>query len=368
MKKSVCLILLVVMLMAMVVGCGNSSTTAEDSVVDADITSAEDANVDADEKEDETTPEEDVEEPVLEKIELRLGHGNAVDQSIHIHAQMWADKVAEMTDGRITITVYPAGQLGTLVEMLEAVELGTLDICCGDASLLSSAMPEYGIFSLPFIIADYDQAETVFDGDIGAELNEKLATEHNIRPLSWWWNGYRIFCTTTPIETIEDCKGIKLRSPEAQIYVDTFTALGMKPTPIPWGDVYSSFQSGVVDGMETTTEAMCTQAFDEIGGNVCNSRHMISVVGPTISETVWQSLSEEDQEILITALEEVTQIQRADTIEKESGFLTTMADRGTNITEFTDKQALVDLYTPYWTEYAQGCGAEDYLARILEMF
>ena len=300
-------------------------------------------------------------------IDLKFGHGNTTEEPIHTYSQAWADAVKEATNGRINITIYPAGQLGTLAEMQEAVEYGTLDMTLGDTSLLSNLVPAMGVANLPMLLDSYEMAEKYYDGEVSQALNEELATSHNIRPLGWYWNGFRQIGTRVPITCVADCKDIKLRSPEADIYMDTFNLLGMKPTPLPWGETYSAYESGIVDGMETTTIAMATQGFHKVGGNVCRSNHMISVVGPVINEQVWQSIPAEDQQLMLDLLAEQVAAEREVTITDEDGYFEQMAADGANITKFEDPQELVDLFTPYWTEYAEQAGASDVLESILAM-
>ena len=219
-----------------------------------------------------TEAKADAEKPT---IKLRLGHGNSTDMAVHIYTQKWADAVSEATDGRITITVYPASQLGSLIEMQEAVELGTLDMTLGDASLLCNVYPAYGLCSLAFLVDSYETAEAIYSGDVGTALADGLVAECGMRPLGFYWNGFRQILTRTPITNVAEAANIKARSPESDVYMDMFKQLGMKPTPLPWGETYTAVESGVVDGLETTTEASYTNGFAKLVGNVLISNHTL---------------------------------------------------------------------------------------------
>ena len=302
-----------------------------------------------------------------QQIILKYGHQNAVDHLVHIYSVKWAEDVAAKTDGRIKIEVYPANQLGNLREMMEAVELGTLDITLGDTSMMSTVLPEFGLLALPFIFQGYDHAEKVIDGEVGQMLNDKLAATNNMRPLGWFWNGFRNFATKTPITKVADCRGIKMRSPEAKIYMDTFKTLGMNPTPVPWGDVYTALSSGVVEAMESGPEAIYKQDFFKIAKYVCDSKHIFSVVGPTINETVWQSLSEADQTLLMESLDAVVVAQREEAIQQEKDLYASLKAEGAVLTKFENPQEVIDLFTPYWTNYARESGSEDALKSILAL-
>lgn len=299
------------------------------------------------------------------QITLKYGHGNAIEHLCSVYSQEWADLVKEKSNGRITIEIYPAGQLGSLVEMLEAVSLGTLDITLGDPSLMTEYLPEMGLIALPFIMKDYRHAEKVVDGEVGQELYSRLADASDLRILGLFWNGFRNFCTKVPITKVSDCKDILMRSPEAKIYMDTFTTLGMKPTPIPWGEVYTAMQTKVVDAMETGPEAMYTQDFYKIGKYVCKSNHICSLVGPTINEKVWKSLSADDQKLLKDCLAVALKNEREKSEANDAVWYQKLEAGGAVLTEFENRQELVDLFTPYWTDYAKSSKSEDLLAKII---
>ena len=305
--------------------------------------------------------------PALKPITLKFGHANAVDTPVDVHCKMFAELVNQYSNGAITIEVYPAGQLGSLQELQDAVEFGNLDMCCGDSSMLSSVLPELGILNLPMLVTSYEQAEKVYSSDQVNQLVERLASEHSMRQLCWWWNGFRHLCTKTPITSPADCKGIKLRSPEAEIYVRTFSLLGFNPTPIPWGDTFQGIQTGIADGSDTTLEGIYNADLYTLCPNICLSGHIFSVVGVTINEDVWQSLPAEAQEIMMKAAEEVTAVERQTAIDGEAVYKQKMEDAGCTFTEFSNKQEIIDLFTDYWKETSDACNATDLLQAIIEM-
>ena len=299
-----------------------------------------------------------------ESVTLKMGHQMAVDHSVDKALHKWADAVNAATDGRVTIDIYAANQLGSIQEMQEACRLGTLDICLGDPSMLSNLQPEYGLLALPFIFENYDAAEAIYDGEVGAALGERLEANNNMVPLGFFWNGMRCFVTTKPLTSLADCSGIKLRSPEAQIYMDTFSLLGMAPTPIAWADVFTSMQTGVVEGTDTTPESVLAQEFYTIAANVCESNHMLSTIGPCVNVKVWDKLGAEDQQVLIDCLTPVIAEQREAAITADQGFYAELAEKGANITHFSDIEAIKEVFTPYWTEYAETNNCTDILDMI----
>lgn len=346
MKKIIAMLLAVVMILALC-ACGQTAAPAAEAPAAA--------------------PADAPAEAGIEPVTLKFGHANAVDTPVDVYCKMFAEKVAEYSDGAITIEVYPAGQLGSLQELQDAVEFGNLDMCCGDSSMLSSVLPELAILNLPMLVTSYDQAEKVYSSDEVNELVEKLASEHSMRQLCWWWNGFRHLCTKTPITSPADCKGIKLRSPEADIYVRTFSLLGFNPTPIPWGDTFQGIQTGIADGSDTTLEGIYNADLYTLCPYICLSSHIFSVVGVTINEDVWKSLSPEAQEIMMKAADEVTTLERQAAIDGEAVYKEKMEQAGCTFTEFSDKQEIIDLFTDYWKETSDACDANDLLNAIIEM-
>ena len=171
MKKFLSLMLAMIMALSLI-ACGGSKEEAP--------AAKEETKTEAPAAKEEAPAENDF------TISLKLGHGNATEHAIHVYTQQWADAVAEATDGRITITIYPAGQLGSLAEMLEAVEYGTLDMTLGDTSLLSNSVPAYGLFSLPFFVDDYEVAAKFYDGEVGQAIAQDLIDATGIRPLGYY--------------------------------------------------------------------------------------------------------------------------------------------------------------------------------------
>lgn len=304
---------------------------------------------------------------VKKSIEIKLAHENSVDQPIHRYSEMFAKKVAEYSDGRIKVIVYPAGQLGNMTDLTTNVSLGLMDMCIIDNANLINYIPEYSLPSLPMMISNWDQAEKVFDSEYADTLNARLAKEHNIHILGWWWNGFRNMCSKKPINSIADFKGIKFRSPGLDNYLTMFELLGAKPTVIPWGETYSGMQTGIVDGMETTTEAIYSQSFYTLGNYIILTRHIFTANAPVIGEKLWNSLSAEDQAILQKAMDESTAALRKEVKDAEDGYLAKLREAGCKVVELKDSDKLVAVFSPYWTEFADANDAHTFLDLIISL-
>jgi C4-dicarboxylate-binding protein DctP len=305
------------------------------------------------------------ESKVVGPMEIKLAHENSVDQPIHRYSQVFADKVNKYTEGRIHVTVYPAGQLGNMTDLTTNVSLGLMDMCIIDNSNLINYIPEYSMPSLPMMITSWSQAEKVFDSDQVGALNERMAQEHNIRIMDWWWNGFRNMCSSKPINKIADFKGVKFRSPGLDNFLTMFNLLAAKPTVIPWGETFSGFQTGIVDGMETTTEAIYTQSFYTLGKYIIMTRHLFSSNAPVINEELWKSIPEKDQILMQKAMDEATMELRKEVIASESDYIAKLKQSGNVVSELQDKEELPKIFIPYWNSFAQKNNSTDFMNFII---
>ncbi len=256
----------------------------------------------------------------------------------------------EYSNGKLTIDYVNGAQLGSATELAEGEALGSIQMAKLDPSTMNDYAPEYALLVQPFLIQNYDHMAKVVELDSVKALADGLAKDHNIKLLNWFWCGFRAICSKTPIRNVADCKGIILRSPEAKIYMDTFNLLGMAPTPLAFGEMYTALQAGVIEGCEPAASVIYQYEFYKLAPYVCRSNHMFSMVILTISNDIWNSLPEVYQDIMLKASEEARAWEWAAMEADEDSYFENMAADGATITTWDNFQELVDLFTPYWQE------------------
>jgi TRAP-type transport system periplasmic protein len=216
-------------------------------------------------------------------------------------AERWAELVAERTDGRIGMKVYPGAQLvaGDQTREFTALRRGIIDMAVGSTINWSPQIQELNIFSLPFLMPDYAALDALTQGPVGERLFE-IVEENGVVPLAWAENGFReISNSVRPIRKPEDLQGLKLRIVGSPLFNDTFSALGANPTQMSWADAQPALTTGAVDGQENPLSIFTIAKLHEVGQDNLTLWHYVA--DPLIfavNQRVWESFTPEDQEIV----------------------------------------------------------------------
>ena len=239
------------------------------------------------------------------KKTLKLGTILPADNILTQNAQEFAKRVAALSKGEVEVVVYPNSQLGNERDLTEGLQLGTVEMAEVSGGVMSTFAPEAGVFSLPFIFQGWDHLDKVLKAPVSERLGDIVLKKTGIRVLGWMEQGFRVTLTVKkPINSVKDFEGLKIRVPEDKVLIRTFQLVKAAPTVIPWGEVYTSLQTGVVEGMESTTPAMYTMKFYEVANYIAETNHQHSVVGFLISDKAFQSLSKAAQNVVRQAARE----------------------------------------------------------------
>lgn len=223
----------------------------------------------------------------------------------HLAAERFAGLVKERTGGEISIEIRPAGQMFNLKTSAEAIQVGTLDLCWTDFATLGNWQPHLGFIGLPFLFSDYDHVKRVLQGPIAEELRAEVREALKIEVLAVGGSGFRVFLGKTPIQTADDCSGLKLRIPDVPIWVAMARALGSIPTPIPGPEIYTALQTGVVDAIEVPPDSIAANKWYEAAKHSSRTNHMYTEVSMMASAEVFASLGEAGKVVADTASEVV---------------------------------------------------------------
>jgi len=242
------------------------------------------------------------EEPIVIKAGL-------IDPPGHIDvvaAEKYAELVAKKTDGRVKIEVYPASQLGFAMDMLQGMQLGTIEMFIGATTWLGAFDPDFWISGCLYVFNDQEHARKVHEGPYFKKMADKLREKNGIRILTQNWDrGPRNMISTKAIKTPEDLKGLKVRVPEQKSWISNFKLAGANPTPIALSETFTGLQQGIVDCAEQASNWLYFNKYHTIAKNLSRTNHNYEETGVMISEAVYQKLSEKDRQALVDAALEV---------------------------------------------------------------
>lgn len=238
-------------------------------------------------------------EPTSEEtVVLKLGHSLSETLVAHQAMQEFADKVAERTDGAVRIDVYANSQLGGERDMVEGMQLGTVDIAYVSTSVLANFVPDFYMFDAPFLL-NSDNIWEVCDGEIGDELGQQLSDTQNIKLLGFMDVGSRNVFSTKPITKLEDFKGIKIRVMENEAQIALFNMLGAQATPMAFSELYTALQQGTVDAGENSLQGITGSGFDEICKYITMTEHIYAVNAFCMSNASLEKIPEEYRDIFL---------------------------------------------------------------------
>lgn len=297
--------------------------------------------------------------PGLSRAEtvLKLGHTGAPDHHYQKASQMFADNVAKRTNGEIQIKVFPSDQLGKQKQLVSQAQLGQTDMVLTSDAVISSFVPIFGVLNLPFIFKDIDHVSNAMDGDVGVIL-AKEAGKKGLEVLGYWENGFRhITNNKRPINTPDDLKGIKLRTPESKLVIDSFKALGASPTPMSFGDIYSALQLGTVDGQENPIAHLLAQKWYEVQKYLSLTGHQHYVEPLLMSKVKFEQLTPEQQKILKEEAQKIAIEIRKMATQDEAEMLKEVA-KHMQVNEVPNKQPFLDAVQPVYQQAKKQFGNE----------
>ncbi len=311
MKKVIALFLTLAMIFALA-ACGSqspSSTSDSGSANDPAEAPAEEAASD-------------------DVIVLQAGHVLTEDSGYHQGLLRWAELVNERTDGHIKIEVYPNSTLGNERDMIEAVQMGMLDITIPNHAPMTNFTDAFNVFDLPFLFANRDEAYAVCDSDFAQGILDSLA-DINIVGISLWENGMR-YLANNKLDVVDssDLAGLKIRTMENTIHMASFTAWGADPTPMAFGEVYTSLQQGTIDGCEIPLETIYQNKIYEVANHITMTGHFYCTAPLLMSFNAWDRLTEEEQQILVDAANEVKPYERQLIKEADEAYYDLMKEEG----------------------------------------
>ncbi|MDR1586007.1 MAG: TRAP transporter substrate-binding protein [Treponema sp.] len=300
-------------------------------------------------------------------ITLRYAELNPDGHIMDLCADHFAELVKQKSGGRITIQVFPAGQLGDEKTVYQGLQIGSVDMCRGNTnSMVDFGVKKLTLFGLPFIFRDRDHLWKVLNSEIGEEfLKEMQDIGTGMVGLFYLDEGSRNFFTAKRyvINSINDYRGLKLRVPTTELMSDTVAAMGVQSTPISFSELYSALQTGVVDGAEQPHSGYFSNKFYEVAPNYILSGHTYSPGIVLASEISWKKLSPADQALIREAAKETEAWNKSNIEKLDNDLLVQIKAAGANVIPVPDKTPYIERTRDVSAKYSKGL--ESYYQAIL---
>lgn len=246
-----------------------------------------------------------------QEITLRAADNQPETYPTVLGLRAMADYLAQNSDGRIVMEIFAGGQLGDERSTIEQAQLGVIDIVRTSTSPVGEFYAPMGVYSLPYLFRDETHFVNVLEGEVGEELLTGLS-EAGLVGLAYYDSGSRNFYTTeTPIRSVADLQGLRIRAQESQVVLDMMEALGAEPVPLPFGEVYTSLQTGVIDGAENNFPSYGPEGvrhFEVAPYYTLNGHARVPEV-VMISQSTLDRLSPEDQALVREAAQASVSVQ-----------------------------------------------------------
>ena len=286
-KKRVTAILLVTTLLASLCGCAGKTEPSSEKP--------------ASEQPTVQTPQDST--TSAETIEMRLATSVNETNVMNTAAVHFSELVAERSDGRIKITVYPNKQLGDDAEVIEQMISGSLDMVEVSGIMFGNYSELPNAWQLPFLYDDWDHYAEVQKSDAAKDILDGM-TDIGVQGLAVWTSFFRNVCSAKPVNSYEDCINLKIRTAESKMLLDAWAAMGFAPTPMAFGEVYTGLQNGVIDATETDPFGLVSDGFGEVCKYVFETNHYNWPALLAMNKEKFDALSAEDQAILLECAEE----------------------------------------------------------------
>ena len=284
--------------------------------------------------------------------EVKLGYALAVNSHFGAAAQSWVDSVEKSTNHAFKFKQFPSSALGGERELIESLQLGTVEAVIVSTGALSNFVPDVGVVDIPFLFRDTAHARAVLDGPFGQDLLAKFKARGLIA-LAWGEQGFRHLTNNKhPVKTPADLKGLKIRVTENPVHISAFRALGASPTPMSWPEVVGALQQGTIDGQENPMSVIVSAKLPQVQKFLTLSGHVYAPMALMVSPTFWGSLTDAQKIAFTEGAKMGGQASRKFVDDVEQKGVAEVKTAGMQVVETVDKELFRTALAPAFKQYA----------------
>jgi len=254
----------------------------------------------------------------VEERRLKLAFLPTAQHPIGLGAKRFAEIVGEQSGGKMDVRLFPGGVLGGDLQVVSALQGGTVEMTILVTSLLAANVTDYLLLDAPFLFDNEQEADAILDGPVGQALLAKLP-EKGLVGLGYFEFGFRHFTNSRrPIEKLEDLQGLKIRVSQTPLFIDFVNALGASATPLAIPELYTALEQKAVDGTDAPLSFIRLQKYDEVQKYLVLTKHLYNPQVILVSKKIWDQLTNDEQMILQQAAQEARAYQRQTSREQDA--------------------------------------------------
>lgn len=289
---------------------------------------------------------------------LRMAHATAETDLVHSFATHFKEELEARTNGEVTVTIFPNGQLGNDAQMLDGVRAGVIDVMVAGSSAAVGIVPEIQVFDLPFMFENSKAAYAALDGTAGAKIMEKLEAQ-GLKGLAMPESGWRQMTNSKhPIKGPADLDGLRMRVNSSVVLQNTFAALKANPQPLDFSELYTALETGVIDAQDQPLNLLLSGRFYEVQKYLSLTRHSYSPLLSSMNLAKFNSLTEEQQKAVMEAAKAAAATQRQEHADREEKMIAELEGHGVEVTREVDTAAFQAAVKPVWDNFRKSYGDE----------
>jgi tripartite ATP-independent transporter DctP family solute receptor len=291
-------------------------------------------------------------------VVIKLAHPNVPQHPMGQAFIKFKELMEERSNGKFRVDIFDSSKFGNFDSVVQGLQLNMLQMGSASTPNLSPFSDEFLIFDLPFLFPDYPSTDKITDGPIGMNATKALESS-GIIGLGYIEIGFRnLWNNKKAVVTLEDAKGLKIRSTPSKAHIATLKALGINPTPISWGEVYTAMQQKTVDGIDIDLNLAWHNNFPEVNNHVTIVNSLFSPHLVMISKRFLDSLSPEDRELVLTTFNEIKLYERKLIRDGEKEIMEKLAAKGVTVTVLTpeERKRWADATASVYTEFGSRIG------------
>ncbi|MGR3381484.1 TRAP transporter substrate-binding protein [Roseovarius indicus] len=304
----------------------------------------------------------------LSAKEFRIAAGDGAGGAQDLMGQAFVAALERESGGKHTGKIFLNSQLGSEEDTVSAASLGTLDFSILAANNLAPFSPEMGLLALPYMMLSLEDAEKLTQGPVGDRLSERTIENAGVRVIAWSYTGFRVLTNSKrPVTNVDDLEGLKIRVPKNEVMIETYRSWGINPTPMAWSEVFPALQQGVVDGQDLPYASIAAARFQEVQKYATELRYLFLIEPLVMSESIFQSLSDAEQQQIIAAGKKASAASAKLLQETEARAKEELVAAGMEITQpAEDEREFIErATTTVWPKFVDSIGGKEVLNEAL---